>query len=1226
MLCLALMNRVPCVRGAVVILLSLCCQAATALSWRDGAGFRSAEVHVVANGKPGFALMPPGATGVGFTNVLQGDAYLTNAVAHNGAGVAIGDVDGDGWADIYLCNLQGPNRLFRNLGDWRFAEVPLGEAACAEQLSTGAAFADVDGDGDLDLLVNGIAAGTRLFLNDGKGQFTEAKDSGLSRTASPMSLALADIDGDGDLDLFCPHYIDVMHLPDRTTRFALERRNGKMEVTKINGESTSLPRWKGRFEVLPDGSVRELPEVAGFYRNDGKGHFTAIEFEPGVFQDEEGKPIPPYRDWGLSVMFRDLNGDGAPDFYVCNDFASPDRIWINTGQGKFRAIDPLKIRHTSRSSMGIDFADLDRDGHDDMIVLDMLARQHQKRMMQLVKDATDAQLQDQIEARPVYSRNTLFFGRPDGSFYEAALMAGVAATDWSWCPIFLDVDLDGYEDLLVSNGFSFDAMDQDSQDQLNKRKLTQDQLKRSRQFYPRWPTANAAFRNRRDGTFEPMNEKWGFDHVGVSYGMALGDLDNDGDLDVVVNNLNEAASLYRNDAAGARIAVRLKGLSPNTQGIGARIKLVGGALTQSQEMICGGRYLSGDQALRVFAGDADSAKPLRLEVRWRNGSQSTVPDVLTNHVYEVIEPAFTGRVEVAAAPKPEPMFQDVSALLSWMHHEEPFDDAARQPLLPHRLTRLGPGVSWFDFDGDGWEDLIVTSGRGGRLAVFHNEQGHEFRRMEGAPVTLGDQGAVVGWPDGYGTRRLVVAESNYELPQERPSEVTVYSLTNLTNPERLPTGPASLGPLTLGDIDGDGDLDLFVGGRFQPGRFPEPVTSAIWSNQSGHLVLNSSLSTFKSVGLVSGATFADLDGDGAPDLVLAMEWGPIRVFRNRRDHQGHLEEVTDRWGFSNFTGWWTSVVAGDFDGDGRLDLACGNWGHNSVYESYQPTEFRLFYGEWLGNGVVQMIEAWRSGTNWFPVHDRTWLTRGLPELPTRFRSHEEFGRATVRDILGPAYEKAAFLQATQLSSMVFLNRGERFEAVPLPREAQLTPVFSINVGDVDADGIEDLFLSQNFFGTASDLSRDDSGRGLWLRGNGDGTFTALDASVTGIAVMGEQRGAALVDFNHDGRVDVAVSQNNSLTRLYANRGPKRGLRVEIVGLPRNPDGVGVHLRVLYANGRKGPCREIQSGSGYWSQDAAAPVLGLQEGANALWIRWPGGREQKVPIKGQEWNIRVVAEK
>ena len=1208
----------------VLLLFSLKGEAADVASWTEGTGFRSLQVHPGLEGKPGFTRLSSTTTGVRFTNELRGDLYLTNAVAHNGAGVALGDIDADGLPDIYACNLEGPNRLYRNLGGWRFAEMSAGEAACADQRSTGAAFADVDGDGDLDLLVNGIEAGTRLFLNDGRGAFTEEKESGLSRTASATSLALADIDGDGDLDLYCTHFINIMHLADPTTRFAVARRGDRWEVTKINGESTRQPKWQGRFEALPDGKVRELPEVHGLYRNDGKGHFKAIEFEPGVYLNEKGDPIPPYRDWGLAAMFRDLNGDGIPDLYVCNDNTSPDRIWTNSGRGIFRAMDPFTFRHTSRSSMGVDFADLDRDGNDDLIVVDMLARDHAKRVTQLVRDRPNPSDCERMDERPQYNRNTLFFGRPDGSFVEAAFMAGVAATDWTWTPLFIDVDLDGYEDLLVTNGFEFDVMDQDSQDELNnpRRRLTEAQLHRSMQFRPRWRTKNAAFRNRGNGMFEPASELWRFDDQAVSYGMAQADLDNDGDLDLVVNRLNEEAGLYRNDASAGRIAVRLKGVAPNTQGIGARVQLVSGVLTQAQEMICGGRYLSGDQAIRVFAAAPDDKVPMRLNVRWRNGAQSTIAGVRANHVYEINQPPSADSPE-AARSAPEPWFVDVSSGIDHSHAEDGFDDWARQPLLPRRLSRLGPGVCWQDLDGDGWEDLIVAAGRGGRLAVYHNDEGRRFQKAEGAPVASGDQGAVISWPDGQGHRSVLVASSNLENSPDTESEIAIYWPTNLAAPRRLPAGLASPGPLATADVDGDGDLDLLVGGRFRPGHYPEPVSSAIWLNEKGELAANGPWSEpFRSLGLVSGATFADLDGDGRQDLALAMEWGPVRIFRNQG---GRFEEVTANWGFDGLRGWWTSVVAGDFDGDGRMDLACGNWGRNTVYELFQPTTFRLFYGDWMGNGTLQMIESWQSGTNWFPVRDRKWLERGLPPLAVQFPTHQAFGRATMREVLGPAYDKAVTLDATELSSMVFLNQGQRFKAIPLPREAQLAPIFSVNVADVDGDGMEDLFCSQNFFGTASEISRDDSGRGLWLKGSGRGTFVPLDSSVTGIKVMGEQRGAALADFNHDGRVDLAISQNNAATKLYENRKAKRGLSVALKGPRENPDGVGAQIRVLYPGERRGPCRSVQAGSGYWSQDGTVQVLGLETTPVGVWVRWPNGKERVVAVKDQQWVLRVAFE-
>ncbi|MEN9678411.1 MAG: hypothetical protein RIS76_4307, partial [Verrucomicrobiota bacterium] len=629
---------------------------------------------------------------------------------------------------------------------------------------------------------------------------------------------------------------------------------------------------------------------------------------------------------------------------------------------------------------------------------------------------------------------------------------------------------------------------------------------------------------------------------------------------------------------------------------------------------------SGDESLRTFAADPDPESPMRLEVHWRSGARSVVQGVLTNRIYEISETRSIGAPESTSPPAPVPLFRDASSLIGHTHSEESFDDWTRQPMLPRRLSRLGPGVSWFDLDGDGWEDLTVTSGRGGRLAAYHNDQGHRFTRTGASPTAPGDQGAVLGWANGQGGRSLLVAQSNFERTAGEASTLEVYGGTDLANPVRLPAGDASLGPMALADVDGDGDLDLFLGGRCRPGRYPEAVASMIWINERGTLQPSPKLSEpFQSLGMVSGATFADLDADGAPDLALALEWGPIRIFHNAK---GQFSEATTALGLAGLTGWWTGITAGDFDGDGRLDLACGNWGHNSNYEMFQPTVFRLYYGDWNGDGGLQMIESWKSGSDWLPVHDRTWLERGFPRLADQFTTHEAFGRATLGDLLGSGHATNAFLEATELSSLVLLNRGNRFEAIPLPREAQMAPVFSVNVGDLDGDGAEDLFLSQNFFGTASDLSRDDGGWGLCLQGTGRGTFTAMDARISGIRVPGEQRGAALVDFNQDARVDLAVSQNSAATHLYANQGAKPGLRVVLKGPAGNPDGIGAQMRLLYPGDRRGPCRAVQSGSGYWSQDAAVQILGLQGSPTALWIRWPGGREQTISVEPSASSVRV----
>ncbi len=1184
----------------------------TPLTWQPGEGYRWTDLPVPGPGKTGFTLMAPETTGITFTNRLSADRSITNQIHLNGSGVALGDVDGDGWCDIYLCGLDGPNALYRNLGNWKFEDIAeTAGVACPELDATGATLADLDGDGDLDLIVNSVGGGTHVFLNDGQGHFR--RQAVLNSGRCGTSMALADIDGDGDLDLYVANYRTVTLRDAPQTKFRVNIVDGLPVITRVNDRPVTEPDLVGRFQLDPRGRIIEFGEPDELYRNDGGANFTALSFTNGTFLDEAGKPLrEPLYDWGLSVMFRDLNGDGAPDLYVCNDFDPPDRIWINSGKGQFRPADRFAFRTTPMFAMGLDIADVNRDGFDDVFVSDMFSRFHRIRMTQ-VGDILPTYLEiGRIDDRPQYSRNTLSLNRGDGTYAEIGQYSGLEASEWTWCPVFLDVDLDGYEDLLVTTGHERDAMNADIANQkevLKQRRpmspLEQVNLNR---MYPRLATLNVAFRNRGDLTFEEVGKAWGYDTTGVSQGQALADLDNDGDLDVVMNNLNGAAGVYRNGAAAPRLAVRLRGAPPNTRGIGAKIRVTGGPVPQGQEMIAGGRYLSSDDPMRVFAAGS-LTNDLTIEVTWRSGKQSVVRHAQANGVFEIEEPSAIAPVAPPPAPAAPPWFEEVSELVRYSHHDENFDDYARQPLLPKKLSQLGPGVSWYDWNGDGWEDLCVGTGRGGRMGCFLNDGKGGFQRVTAGALgqqVLRDQTTLLGWQQTPGAADLLAGVATYEEPRPSGASVRRYNFPNGTVDDALAAQEWSAGALALADYDGDGDLDLFVGGRCGGGRYPAPASSLLVRNRGGVWEVDAdNVKPLDHVGLVSGAVWSDLDADGWPDLVLACEWGPVRVFHNDR---GALKEITDELGLGDRTGWWNGVTTGDLDGDGSLDIVATNWGRNTKYRASQRNPRRLYYGSLDGSETVSLIEAFRDETLGKEVPDREFRTvlAALPFLSEKIPTYEAYANGSVEDLFGETLKQMAVVEANTLETLVFFNRGGRFVGMALPREAQLAPGFGVVVGDMDGDGREDVFLSQNFFAVNPDYWRHDAGRGLWLKGDGKGGLSAVPGQVSGVKVYGEQRGCALADYDGDGRVDLAVAQNGNALKLYRNRGARPGLRVRLQGPPGNPTGVGAGVR-LGSGGKWGPLREIHAGSGYWSQDSAIQVLSTASAPTQISVRWPGGK-------------------
>src|SRR5437773_4563987 len=525
--------------------------------WHSAPGCRWRQLPVATTGKTGFTLLSPEQTGITFTNVLDERTGEANRVLFNGSGVAVRDYDGDGLADIYLCSLNGSNALYKNLGGWKFRDVTKESGiVCTNPFCRGAVFADVNGDRHADLLVATTGGGVRCFLNDGQGRFSDATQAaGTASKFGSVTMALADIDGNGTLDLYVAN--------NRTDDI---RDRGEVDGKMVNGR-LAIPSWYKDRLLIIDGKLNEYGEPDLMYRNDGQGHFAPVSWTDGTFLDEEGKSLTSAPlDWGLAVTFRDINGDGYPDIYVCNDYWTPDRIWLNDGKGHFRAIDRLAVRCTSASSMGVDFADVDRDGNMDCFVVDMLSRDPRLRRRQMFAQTPITLPIGAIDNRPQIMRNTLLHNRGDGTFAEVANFAGSPASDWSWSPVFLDVDLDGYEDLLITTGHSKDVQDMDAAIQIKARQRSyggftnaverhrafiQDKMTNAR-LYPFLHTPIVAFHNLGNLKFEEVTANWGTDQPGIHHGMALGDFDGDGDLDLVVNNLNGVCGLYRNDSAAPR--------------------------------------------------------------------------------------------------------------------------------------------------------------------------------------------------------------------------------------------------------------------------------------------------------------------------------------------------------------------------------------------------------------------------------------------------------------------------------------------------------------------------------------------------------------------------------------------------------------------------------------------------------------------------------------------------
>lgn len=1216
-------------RGALATLILAgtmgACDTAPPPTWHDEAGYRWRGLTVDGT-TPGFTPVTSRESGITFRNEVNDSVLLGNRMLAQGAGIALGDVDGDGLVDIFLARTEGSNALYRNRGNWRFDDVTASAGvAASDRYSSGAAFADVDGDDDLDLILLATTGPNAIFVNDGRGRFSEQYDTGLDSTGrGGTTVAMADVEGDGDLDLYVANYkpyspVDTI-TPQRRAMSQLVRQTapGRYEV---------VPEHQRDFKLVmrPDMgglNVTMRGEPDDFYVNEG-GRFTRVPLTSAQFRDADGGPVTEEAEsFTLAARFADLDLDGAPDLYVANDFEDPDQLWFNDGRGGFRRAPWTAQRQISNSSMGVDVADVNGDALPDLFLVDMLSNDSRRLKTQMPTHTPLPKRPGDLQTQLQQQRNTLFINRGDATFSEASLLAGVEASGWSWSTMFLDVDLDGWQDILVATGHLWDVMDSDTQERLQNR-LTDVHWQRQRWEFPALPLRNVAFRNRGDMTFEDAGNGWRFGlDADFSHALAAGDLDGDGDLDVVVNRLRAPALVLRNDAPAARVAVRLRGDAPNTRGVGARIRLLGGAVpVQVREVTVGGLYLSHSDYQAAFAmGRSDSAT---LIIDWRDGRRTVIEDVRPNRLYEITAASAAPRPPSEPAPDSAAptLFTDATSELGGHTHVDPyFDDWERQFLLPGSLSQLGPGVTWFDYDRDGDEDLLVGAGRGGRLGVFRNDRGRLRHQPSQGIDASADLTAVLGLAGDRGAQ-IVAGISSWETDPKAsgsvpPAAVSLKATAAGVATSAMPIVSAresATGPLALGDVDGDGDLDLFIGGRARPAAYPQSAASALFLNDAGRFHPDTGNGgVLADAGLVSGALFADIDGDGDADLVLAREWGSLLLLLNQG---GRLSPAPDSWGLARWTSRWNGVAAGDLDGDGRLDLVATSWGRNTITGADSTRPLFIVHGPMGSAGEEEMLLARHDPRlkGLAPLNSYPRVRVAVRDLARRIGSFSAYADATLDEVLGPLAPQTARRSAVTLDHMVFLNRGTHFVGKPLPAEAQLAPAFHAGVADLDGDGNEDVFLSQNFFPTAVGMPRYDAGRSLVLLGDGDGGLTPMPGQRSGIVLYGDQRGAAFADVDADGRLDIAVAQNGSETRLFRNRGATPGLRVLLRGPRSNPDAIGAQVRLFFGN-RAGPIRELHAGSGYWSQNGAIQVFGLASTPTEIWVRWPGGAVGRFPTR------------
>lgn len=1087
----------------------------------------AAACRPAANEQSLFETLSPRATGVRFENRLPEDTafnILNYLYYYNGGGVAAGDVNGDGLPDLYFTANLGPNRLYLNKGNYRFEDVTdRAGVRGTGGWTTGVTMADVNGDGRLDLYVSGISyLGMRghnvLYMNNGDGTFADrTKEFGLEHVGYSTQALFFDYDGDGDLDMYLLNY------------------------------STHTERTIGRRPVRNERNPRAGDKL---FRNDG-GHFRDVSEQARIYGGLEG--------FGLGVVASDFNLDGCPDLYVANDFQENDFLYVNNCDGTFTESIAKATGHTSRFSMGVDAADMNNDGRPDLMVVDMLPQREE-----ILKTSANAEsfnvydLKRRAGYHSQYARNTLQLNRGAGRFSEIGYLAGVFATDWSWAPLFADLDNDGRKDLFITNGIFRRPNDLDYINYVGNDAIQASLARDMRDNIallmkmPQVPLAKYAFRNNGDLTFTNMAGAWGLAQPGFSNGAVYVDLNNSGALDLVVNNVNGPASIYRNRAREVNgshyLTIQLRGEGANTGGIGAKVIVRHDATTQTMEQMPTRGFQSSVDP-RLHFGLGASARIDTLTVIWPDRRSQTLTGVIADRVLTLSQRDASGRYEYPHTGAP-PLFDDVTSRvgIDFKHTEDSFLDYNREPLMPHLLSREGPALAVADVNGDGLDDVYVGGAKWQAGRIYVQQRDGRFRATVQPSIAADsiaeDVDAAFFDANGDGYLDLVVASGGNEFWGDADAlRSRLYLNDGRGNFRRdvsaLPAVFENASCIVPGDFDGDGDTDLFIGSRVvsrQYGLIPR-----------SHLLRNDGTGRFADVtmelapalseaGMVSSAAWITSRDAGRLDLVVAGEWMPVRVFRQEG---GRFVDRTAESGLAGTSGWWNSVTAADLRGNGRTDLVLGNLGLNSYIRASAAEPARLYVSDFAHNGSLQQLLTFYKDGMSYPLAGRDEMVRLIPSLRSRYPSYKSFGASRVEDIIPAADLKSAQVrEARTFASAVALSDGKgSFTLTALPVEAQFAPVYAALAGDYTGDGRTDLVLGGNFSGVTPVRGRYDASYGLLLRGDGKGGFVAVDMDASHLAIEGEVRRMKSLRAANGDRL-IIVARNDTTVQVVRSLGPR----------------------------------------------------------------------------------------